>query len=109
MNPERAVARVLPEARAAVECGGIEAGGEEQGVGVGVDGGALGLAAAGPDGDVSHGAAARPVSLALLAEVTWLVHVVVVEVAEFRVHAAAPRARDYLLRLLPRRLLFFLA
>lgn len=66
------------------------------------------LAAAGADGDVAHGAAGGPVALAVLAEVARLVDVVVVEVAELGVHAAAPRAWQDLVRLLQLHLLLLL-
>ena len=49
---------------------------------------------------VAHGTAGRPVPLAVLAEVAWLVDVVVVVVAELGVHAVAPGARQDLVRLL---------
>ena len=75
---------------------------------VGGGGGVLVLAAAGADGDVAHGAAGGPVALAVLAEVARLVDVVVVEVAELGVHAAAPRAWQDLVRLLQLHLLLLL-
>lgn len=50
------------------------------------------LAPAGPHRHVPHSTTGSPVPLALLAEVARLVDVVVVEVAELGVHAAAPGA-----------------
>ena len=47
--------------------------------------GALILAATSSDRDIPHGAPGGPVSLAVLTEVSWLVDVVVIEVAEFGV------------------------
>jgi hypothetical protein len=67
---------------------------------VGSGDGVLVLAAAGPNGHVPHGTAGGPVALAVLAEVARLVDVVVVEVAEFGVHAVATGARQHLVRLL---------
>ena len=55
--------------------------------------GVLITAAPGAHGDVSHGTAGRPVALAVLAEVTRLVEIIVVVVAELGCHAGAPRAR----------------
>ena len=57
----------------------------------------LALPASGTDGDVSEGPPGRPVPLAALAEMPWLVNVVVVEVAELGFHALAPWARYDLL------------
>jgi hypothetical protein len=65
---------------------------------VGSGDGVLVLAAAGPNGHVAHGAAGRPVPLAVLAELARLADVVVVEVAEFGVHAVAAGARQHLVR-----------
>ena len=53
----------------------------------------LGFAPAGPHRHVPEGPTGCPVPLAALAEVSRLVHVVVVEVTELGLHALASRAR----------------
>lgn len=69
--------------------------------------GVLVLSPTGSNRHVSHGTAGRPVSLALLAEVARLVDVVVVEVAELCVHAAASGAGEDLVGLFQGLLLRF--
>lgn len=64
------------------------------------------LATPSSHGHVPHCAPSRPVSLALLTEMAWLVDVVVVVVTELGVHAVAAGARQYLDRLLFHCLLF---
>ena len=49
---------------------------------------------------VSHGSSRSPVPLARLAEIAWLVDVVVVVVAELCVHAVAARTWQNFVRLL---------
>jgi hypothetical protein len=44
---------------------------------------------------ISHGSTGSPVSLAFLAEVTGLVDIVIIIVAELCVHAATSRTRNY--------------
>ena len=58
------------------------------------------LPSSGADGDISHGPASCPVSLAVLAEVSRLIDVVIVVVTEFCVQAVASRARKEFIRLL---------
>ena len=62
--------------------------------------GVLVLAAASTNRHIPHGSAGRPVSLTLLAEVAWLVDIVVVEITELGVEAVASRTRKDLVRLL---------
>ena len=63
-------------------------------------GGILVLPAAGSHRNVPHGAASGPVPLAALAEMARLIDVVVIVVAEFRVHAVTARAGENFVRLL---------
>jgi hypothetical protein len=70
--------------------GGGRRGGRSRG------GGAGPAAARGGGGDAAERATGRPVAAAGAAEVAWLPHVVVVEVAELGLSAPAPRARQRL-------------
>ena len=63
------------------------------------------LATTGPHWDVPHAPSSSPVPLAVLAEISGLVDVVVVEVTELGLRAAAAGAREYLVRLLRSRFL----
>lgn len=63
------------------------------------------LAAASTHRNIPHGSTSCPVSLAVLAEVSGLVHIIVVVVTEFGVHAITSRARKYLVRFLEHLLL----
>lgn len=57
----------------------------------------LNLPATGAHRDVSEGPTSRPVPLAALAEMPWLINVVVIEVTELSFHALASRTGYYLL------------
>ena len=63
------------------------------------------LATTGPHRDVPHAPAGSPVPLAVLAEISGLVDVVVVEVTELGLRAAAVWAWEYLVWLLQGRFL----
>lgn len=56
--------------------------------------------AAGAYRNISHGPASCPISLAVLAEMSRLIHIVVVEIAEFCIHAIAAWAWEYFVRFL---------
>lgn len=61
---------------------------------------ALGLPTTGTDRHVSHGSSVGPVSLTVLAEMTRLVHVVIVIVAKLGFFAITSGTWKYLIRLL---------